>query len=384
MAAPMLAVKVVLAIGPKKLLGGALALMLGGLVATAALPAIAITLFVPAGSALRQAHCAAPGAVPAGQPTGPLLVAEQLLVSAIVDAAAAITPEPKAKLAALTAAYAASNMTASTSDTITDDTPLGVYRRTVRGGWGTTEQLQDTATATALILTGAGENRPGIMSDPAWIDEPAGWWLSTIGIHAETPTIASAEASARNALAVVEPELTDEQLTVGAACNYLPIDGDNRELALRLVSAMDGGRLVGSDYLQQLRNVANGTALTDCGIDSRIMQILLVALNTFEQVAVSDLNRRCTGSLEGAGENSSHYRDGGGMAVDIYALNGSSVTGGDGLSLQLLALLDSVVPPGSRTGQSNCRNSPGFTHFDEFEDTCNHVHIDVAYANPGL
>lgn len=382
MAAPLLAIKVVVAIGPRKILAIVLIALLGIVIAATALPALAISMFVPAGSALRQAYCMAPGSAPSSRATGPLPVAEEILVREIVGAVAAMTPEPKAKLAALTAAYAASNMTRADPATITDDTPLGVYRRTIRGGWGSAEELQDPAAATKLILGGAGPNRPGIMTEPSWIDEPAGWWLSTIGIHVEGPTVSAAEAAARNALTAVEPGLPPQDLAVGKSCNYLPVDGDNRELALRLVAAMDEGRLVGSDYLQQLRDVANGTAHAECGVDSRIMQILLIALNAFEQVAVSDLNRRCTGSLEGAGENSSHYRDGGGMAVDIYALNGTTVTGGDGLSLELLALLDPVVPHGSRTGQSNCRVIPGFTRFEQFEDSCNHVHIDVAYARP--
>lgn len=380
MAAPLLAIKVVVAIGPRKVLAIVLIALLGIVTAAAALPALAISMFVPAGSALRQAYCMAPGSAPSSHPTGPPPVAEEILVREIVGAVAAMTPEPKAKLAALTAAYAASNMTRADPATITDDTPLGVYRRTVRGGWGSAEELQDPAAATKLILGGAGPNRPGIMAVPSWIDEPAGWWLSTIGIHVEGPTVSSAEAAARNALTTVEPGLPPEDLTIGHSCNYLPIDGDNRELALRLVSAMDEGRLVGSDYLQQLRDIANGTAHADCGVDSRIMQILLIALNTFEQVAVSDLNRRCTGSLEGAGENSSHYRDGGGMAVDIYALNGAPVTGGDDVSLDLLRALDPHVPPGSRTGQANCRSESPLRVFSDFEDTCNHVHIDVAYA----
>lgn len=383
MAAPMLAVNAVLTIGPKKLLGMALVVMISALMSAAALPALAIALFIPTGGALRQAYCAAPGSASSEPPAGPLTSEEHVLAAAIVSAAGTASAAPKAKLAALIAAYAASNLTPSTNSTITDDTPLGVYRRTIRGGWGTADQLLDPAAATGLILAGVGPSRAGIMTDPAWIDEPAGWWLSTVGINTKAETIASAEASARNALAIVEPGIPEEELTVGGACNYLPVDGDNRELAVRLVGAMDQGRLVGSDYLQQLRDIAAGTALADCGVDSRIMQILLIALNSFEQVSVSDLNRRCTGSLEGAGENSSHYRDGGGKAVDIYALDGTALTGGDSLSLQLLTLLDPLVPPGSRTGQSNCRRSPGFAHFDEFEDTCNHVHIDVAYANPG-
>ncbi|WP_426738244.1 hypothetical protein [Plantibacter sp. 2H11-2] len=377
----MLAIKVVAAIGPRRLLAIVLIALLGIVIAVAALPALAISMFVPAGSALRQAYCMAPGSAASSRATGPLPVAEEVLVREVVSAVATVTPEPKAKLAALTAAYAASNMTRADPATITDDTPLGVYRRTIRGGWGSAEELQDPAAATKLILGGAGPSRPGIMTEPSWIDEPAGWWLSTIGIHVEGPTVSAAEAAARNALATVEPGLPPEDLTIGKSCNYLPVDGDNRELALRLVSAMDEGRLVGSDYLQQLRDISNGTAHADCGVDSRIMQILLIALNTFEQVAVSDLNRRCSGSLEGAGENSSHYRDGGGMAVDIYAIDGLAINGGNENSLQLIEALDAVVPSGARVGQRNCRSPLPLRNFQQFDDSCNHLHLDVAYAS---
>ena len=42
---------------------------------------------------------------------------------------------------------------------------------------------------------------------------------------------------------------------------------------------------------------------------------------------MSDINRRCTGQIEGAGTDSSHYADGGGHAVDFYLLDGQALTG---------------------------------------------------------
>ncbi|WP_157579879.1 MULTISPECIES: hypothetical protein [unclassified Plantibacter] len=83
------------------------------------------------------------------------------------------------------------------------------------------------------------------------------------------------------------------------------------------MTAVDAGRLVGSDYLQQIRDVAAANALADCGIYSRVFQTLIVATNGFEAVAVSELNHRCTGSLEGLGKSSSRFPDGGGEAVSI-------------------------------------------------------------------
>lgn len=46
------------------------------------------------------------------------------------------------------------------------------------------------------------------------------------------------------------------------------------------------------------------------------------SLQVFDQVGASDINRKCTGQIEGAGIASSHYFNGGGLAVDFYQLNG--------------------------------------------------------------
>ena len=72
--------------------------------------------------------------------------------------------------------------------------------------------------------------------------------------------------------------------------------------------------------------------------------------------------------------------DGGGHAVDFYLLNGHSLTGGDAYSLQLIEDLDAVVPTDSTVGQEECRSSMSFAHFQQIDDTCNHVHIDFGNA----
>lgn len=160
------------------------------------------------------------------------------------------------------------------------------------------------------------------------------------------------------------------------------VSGDAKQLAQHLVDEMNAGRLtfLETRYATEVRNVAAGTASADCGIDVRVLQIITFALQRFRQVGVSDLNRRCTTSLLGAGTSSAHWIHGGGQAVDIYALDGTPVTGGDPASLQLLTALAPGLPAGSRAGQVGCRAPTALPNMTQFEDTCNHLHLDVAFA----
>jgi hypothetical protein len=173
----------------------------------------------------------------------------------------------------------------------------------------------------------------------------------------------------------------------GAAC---AVSGDAVTLAQQIMSAHAEGRFVTlsgvnqPDHLSQVEAIAKGQVVPDCGITVGILQGIVVALNNFEQVGVSDINRRCTGQNLGAGPNSSHNVDGGGHAVDFYSLNGSPITGADVDSVKLIGLLDQVMPKGSRVGQVQCRTNAGTSvitkNFSQFTDSCDHLHVDNAFA----
>ncbi|MCS5734596.1 hypothetical protein [Herbiconiux daphne] len=163
-----------------------------------------------------------------------------------------------------------------------------------------------------------------------------------------------------------------------------------RSLAQELVNAMDAGKLVGStpDHLKEIRWIAQGVTVADCGVDYRILEIIAIAVRNFDQVGVSDINRKCTGQIEGAGSSSSHYIDGGGHAVDFYLLNNQSLNGSDVNTLRMITLLDPVMPVGARVGQAGCRASAGvsvhLTNWTEFDDTCTHMHVDVPVTDAPL
>ncbi|RFA13755.1 hypothetical protein B7R22_11720 [Subtercola boreus] len=154
-------------------------------------------------------------------------------------------------------------------------------------------------------------------------------------------------------------------------------------LAQQLMDAVASGKLVGSrpDHIKEIGYLASGQVVDGCGVDIRVLQTIKVAVDNFSKVGVSDINRLCTGQIEGAGTNSPHYRSGGGHAVDFYILNGHSLTGGDSDSMKLLRLLDPLVPPNTNVGQSGCRSSgSGFVNLSEFSDSCSHLHVDFISA----
>lgn len=155
-----------------------------------------------------------------------------------------------------------------------------------------------------------------------------------------------------------------------------------QRLAQTLMVAFGQGRLTGyiPDHIPEIRNLAEGRAVSGCGVDYRVLQTIEVALANFNTVGVSDINRRCTGQIEGAGSASSHYANGGGHAVDFYLLNGRPLTGGDPGSLKLIRALDPVMPPDTDLGQVGCRGSVSVTNFLPFDDTCDHLHIDFRQA----
>ncbi len=187
------------------------------------------------------------------------------------------------------------------------------------------------------------------------------------------------------------PPAAEVVATLTAIAGGNCLSADRVTLAQELVTHADNGTLTGlvPDHIKEIRWIAQGQNVPNCGIDTRILQIMVIAIRNFGHVGVSDINRLCTGQASlGAGTLSSHYRNGGGHAVDFYALDGRALTGGDGLSLRLIGLLDPVMPDGSRVGQSDCRTNAGTAvalgHLLQFPDGCNHLHVDVTFTNQPL
>ncbi|HOY80931.1 MAG TPA: hypothetical protein PK282_00785 [Rhodoglobus sp.] len=293
---------------------------------------------------------------------------DQLVNAAIImNVATAQGLGQQAQIIGVTAAIAQSGLRNSAS---TGSAELGLFAQSE--AWGTAEQRLVPARAALLFY--------------AQLQRMEDWQTTTPSIVAVqvtgdgTADFAGALKPATDIVSALTP--TDRP--------QCQVSGNAQALALELVTHIDDGTLtgLGRPPLDQIRWIAEGKNVPDCGIDIRILQIIVIATRHFDKVGISDINRKCTGSLLGAGINSAHYADGGGHAVDFYSLDGRPVTGADGLSIRLIGLLEPVVPDSSRVGQSDCRAAAGvplaLTHFGQIEDDCHHLHVDVRYASGSL
>ena len=287
--------------------------------------------------------------------------------AAIMNAAASMNLTTQAQVIGVMTAMGESGLRVLDHGDTSGPDSRGLFQQ--RTSWGSLADRMDPTTSAQLFYT-------RLITIDGWETRTATAAAHAVQMNADpnhyTPWVAPA--------AEVVQALSGDS---AAGCS---VSADAQVLAQQLVVAADSGQLRGfvPDHIKEIRWIAQGRQVADCGIDVRILQVMVIAIQNFEDVGVSDINRKCTGQLLGAGVNSSHNIDGGGKAVDFYRLNGTALTGADTESLRLITLLDPIVPKGSRIGQIQCRADRGTTiattNFTQFEDSCNHVHLDVAYA----
>lgn len=185
--------------------------------------------------------------------------------------------------------------------------------------------------------------------------------------------------------------LSNGSVELAAACTSGaggPVSADQVALAKEIIDAEQAGKIthLTPNHLDQVRSIAAGQTVDGCGVDVGILQTIAVAYRTFGQIGVSSINRHCTGQTPGAGTASYHYRDGGGHAVDFYSLGGKATTGADANAIRLINTLNGMVPADSFVGQVQCRAKAGtsltLSNFGQFNDTCNHLHIEIRSKQP--
>ena len=173
-----------------------------------------------------------------------------------------------------------------------------------------------------------------------------------------------------------------------SACAASAVTGNAQQLAADLVVKIDEGHITGiaPDHLTEIRWIAAGEVHENCGINLAILQIITIAVSTFGSVGISDINRLCTTQFLGNKE-SSHWANGGGHAVDFFSFDRTPTTGADANALKLLTILGPLMPEDSATGQVQCRAKAGTSvelpGMHQFDDYCNHVHLQVDPAFTG-
>jgi hypothetical protein len=244
-----------------------------------------------------------------------------------------------------------------------DNTTIGVFQQDA--SYGTRAQRMDPPTAARAFYS-------RMIGVPNWQTEQPSLVAHAVQINRDPNRYTPFWTPAEKVLATLTHS--------GAGSCTIPANA--QAAAVALVAAIQQGKLnfLEPRYEQQVVNMATGIATPDCTIDAHVLQLIVVAVQSFAQVGVSDLNRKCTGTTPGAGTASAHWK---GKAVDFYALNRRSLTGADSLSVQLIHVLDPFAPHGSGIGQSDCRIQAGvqtgtLTNFtSDFPDTCNHQHVQV-------
>ncbi len=171
-------------------------------------------------------------------------------------------------------------------------------------------------------------------------------------------------------------------LSGGSAACAAGVSGDAQALAKHIVDLTNQGKIawLSPTHFPEVQAIADGKPKQNCNVDTRILQVITIATKTFQSIGISDVNRLCTGQRPGAGNLSAHVVNGGGHAVDFYAFDGTPTTGADANAIKLLRALGPVMPDNSGTGQVQCRAKAGSSidlPMKQFDDSCNHVHVQV-------
>jgi hypothetical protein len=287
--------------------------------------------------------------------------------AAIMNAAAAAHLDPQAQaqvLGVMTAMGESSLHNIDYGDAAGPDS-RGLFQQ--RDSWGTLADRMDPTKAAGLFYD-------RLVTIDGWQQMIPTLAINAVQRNADPNHYAQYQAAAEQVVAALAGSST--------ACVPVDVSGSAQQLARALVERLDAGTLVGANgTAAQIRGVADGTAAPGCGVDARILQVLTVAVNTFDQVGISSLNRFCTQTIAGVGTASRHWIAGGGHAVDFYGFDAHATNGADANAVRLIAVLDPLMPEGSAVGQVNCRRSAGTitatTNMLQIDDECNHLHVDV-------
>ena len=269
-----------------------------------------------------------------------------------------------------------------------DHDSLGLFQMRPAAGWGSVARLMDPDYQAAAFYGGpAGPHHGsprGLLDIPNWDSLSLGAAAQVVEASAFPGRYTAFEPVARSILSA----LTGAAPTGGAqatesVCSML--SGNAQQLAQTLVEAHTKGTfttLVPAMYTQEIVATANGTVTAKCQVDTRVLQILVLVLNKFGRLGISDLGRPCVGSsLDCPSSPHCHIPD---LAVDFTSVGGQFLNGAGAPDIELLRFLDTVLPNGSWAGQSECRTAAGgslhLDHIGQFPDTCTHQHIDIRGA----
>lgn len=162
-----------------------------------------------------------------------------------------------------------------------------------------------------------------------------------------------------------------------------------QDAAVTIVTLQQAGKVdFRKDNADQVASLAAGTASASCQIDVRVLQLIILGVEWYGHVTVSDLNRLCRGDCSiGAGVFSMHCKSPS-LALDLVDLGGMGLSGADAKSVDFVRRLATVLPSGSGIGQSDCRADAGIfvqtPGIRQFADGCTHLHLELPLSQEPL
>ncbi|WP_414173022.1 hypothetical protein [Clavibacter tessellarius] len=177
------------------------------------------------------------------------------------------------------------------------------------------------------------------------------------------------------------PFWTDAQAVVAAVTGKkvssgCTATGNGEQSAKTLIAARAAGTL--TDYnpkmLDELNGMADGTASAQCQIDPRVLQILVLVLNKYGSVGVSDINRPCAGRVCTASTPRTAPRRR--RPSTSTASEDARRPGRPGVA-RAAGVPRHDHAQGSHAGQVQCRPTMTFQNITAFSDPCTHLHVDV-------
>lgn len=255
----------------------------------------------------------------------------------------------------------------------------GLFQQRANGAWGSYEDRMDpTISATNFLKA--------LLKVPGWQQMQPSEAAHAVQGNADPSYYTKFWTTAQQVVASITGGS-------GGGCqdgSTITVNGNGQQLAASIMTATKQGKIqwLTPAYRDQVQAIADpsswdGDSFTgDCAIDTRILQVIVVATQTFPKIGISDLNRRCTGSTPGAGVYSLHWQ---GKAVDFYSFDGVATTGRDQHAMTLIPKLDQISNPGAAIGQSLCAGGvPKLKVMHQLGDTCNHLHYQLGPGNEPL
>jgi hypothetical protein len=166
------------------------------------------------------------------------------------------------------------------------------------------------------------------------------------------------------------------------------VSGSAQQLAQQILSNKNIDLSYNSSVSEDVQDAADGKPGTAGAMTSAALLKLIVTIGQSHKVAItaiqSDGQGHCNNTPKSGCPSDPHYN---GDAVDFGSLDGVLITGRNAPAITIMKQAFTLLPSGSGFGQNECgsqySSSSELPNGDvTFDDTCNHLHVQVPAGTP--